>query len=198
MINPAQITDYNRSHAELEEFLLFAIMVAGKKSTVEAPKLDRFLSGLRERYGEQLLSGMSGTPFQFIRFAKAEGTLLDIMKEYAISPYRQRYNSFCDAVQIFDLRAVNMSRLMKVRGIGLKTARFFLSHSREDFDEPMLDTHILSWLRDQGYTGAPQATPQNEGVYNYYANVFKSLARQLGLSVTDLDLTIWKQYSKTN
>lgn len=86
---------------------------------------------------------------------------------------------------------------MQVRGIGLKTARFFLSHSREDFNEPMLDTHILQFLRDQGYNDAPKSTPQNENTYFYFANIFKNIARQLGKSVTDLDLEIWKKYSGT-
>ena len=43
----------------------------------------------------------------------------------------------------------------------------------------------------------PKSTPSNENTYHYFANIFKNIARQLGKSVTDLDLEIWKQYSKT-
>jgi hypothetical protein len=43
MINPAEVTNYNRSHNELEEFILFCINVAGKKSSIEAPKLEVFI-----------------------------------------------------------------------------------------------------------------------------------------------------------
>jgi hypothetical protein len=189
MINPAQVTDYNRTQSELQEFLLFCINVSGKKSAVEAPKLEVFLERVRNITGEDApFDGMKklGTP-----------RLVEIMHWAAISPYKQRHNSYCDILQLGGLRAVTLTRLLQVRGIGLKTARFFLSHSREDFDEPMLDTHILRFLRDQGYKDAPKSTPQNVGLYNYYANVFKMFARTLGKSVTDLDLEIWKQYSKT-
>lgn len=195
MIDPAKVTNYNRTHAELEEFLLFGINVAGKKSSIEAPKLERFLIGLRDRYGNACSDPSS--PFSLVRYAWAEGTLQTLMKRYGISPYKQRYNSYCDILHIQDLYTIPLQSLMKIRGVGLKTARFFLSHSREDFDEPMLDTHILSFLRDQGYSDAPKTTPSNPSVYAQYASIFKDIARQLNQSVTDLDLQIWKQYSGT-
>ena len=199
MINPAKVTDYNRTQSELQEFLLFCINVSGKKSAVEAPKLEVFLERVRNITGHDVpFDGM--TKLYFTRplcHDRDDNRLLEIMHWAAISPYKQRYNSYCDVLKLGDLRAVTLSRLLQVRGIGLKTARFFLSHSREDFDEPMLDTHILRFLRDQGYRDAPKSTPQNEGIYNYYANVFRMFARTLGKSVTDLDLEIWKQYSKT-
>jgi len=195
MIDPSKVTNYNRTHAELEEFLLFGINVAGKKSSIEAPKLERFLIGLRDRYGHACSDPSS--PFSLVRYSWAEGTLQNLMKKYGIAPHKQRYNSYCDVIHISDLYLVSLDRLLQVRGIGLKTARFFLSHSRENFDEPMLDTHILSFLRDQGYSDAPKTTPSNPSVYAQYASIFKDIARQLGESVTDLDLRIWKQYSGT-
>ena len=195
MINPAKVTNYNRTHSELEEFLLFGINVAGKKSSVEAPKLERFLTGLRGRYGAACSDPSS--PLSLVRYAWAEGTPQGLMKEYAIAPHKARYNSYCDVLHIVDLYTIPLNSLLKVRGIGLKTARFFLSHSREDFDEPMLDTHILSFLRDQGYSDAPKTTPSNPSVYAQYAGIFKDIARQLGKSVTDLDLQVWKKYSGT-
>ena len=96
------------------------------------------------------------------------------------------------------MRDVTLEELMKVRGIGMKTARFFLSNTRKDFDEPMLDTHIMSWLRDQGYVNAPKSTPSNKKVYDYWADIFKDLARLRNKSVRELDIEIWKEYSNTN
>ena len=156
MINPAKVKNYNRTESELEEFLLFGINVAGKKSAVEAPKLEAFLRGARK---------LDVSPFDWIRLLQEDGGL----------------KSF-----------------MKVRGIGMKTARFFLSNTRKDFDEPMLDTHIMSWLRDQGYVNAPKSTPSSKKVYDYWADIFKDYARQLGKSVRELDIEIWKEYSNTN
>ena len=190
MINPAEVTNYNRTQSELQEFLLFCINVAGKKSSIEAPKLEVFIQRAKDITKES-------TPFNCIKKLIKLGRLQEIMHWAKLSPYKQRYNSYVDAVKLGDLQTVTLNRLLQVPGIGLKTARFFLSHSREDFDEPMLDTHILQFLRDNGYKGAPKSTPSNVGVYNYYANIFKMFARVSGKSVTDLDLEIWKQYSKT-
>jgi len=190
MINPAEVTNYNRTQYELEEFILFCINVAGKKSAIEAPKLEVFIERAKDITKET-------TPFNCIRKLIKLGRLQEIMHWAKLSPYTQRFNSYVSVVTINDLQTVTLNRLLQVPGVGLKTARFFLSHSREDFDEPMLDTHILRFLRDQGYSGAPKSTPSNVGIYNYYANVFKMFARTLGKSVTDLDLEIWKKYSGT-
>lgn len=190
MINPAEVTNYNRTQYELEEFILFCINVAGKKSSIEAPKLEVFIERAKNITKET-------TPFNCIRKLIKLGRLQEIMHWAKLSPYSQRFNSYVAVVAIKDLQTVTLNRLLQVPGVGLKTARFFLSHSREDFDEPMLDTHILRFLRDQGYSGAPKSTPSNVGIYNYYANVFKMFARTLGKSVTDLDLEIWKKYSGT-
>ena len=191
MINPAEVTNYNRTQSELQEFILFCINVAGKKSSIEAPKLEIFIQRAKDITKET-------SPFNCIKKLIKLGRLQEIMHWAKLSPYAQRYNSYVDVVKIRDLQKVTLNRLLQVPGIGLKTARFFLSHSREDFDEPMLDTHILHFLRDQGYANAPKSTPSNENVYHYFANIFKDIARQLGKSVTDLDLEIWKQYSKTS
>ena len=190
MINPAEVTNYNRTQYELEEFILFCINVAGKKSAIEAPKLEVFIERAKDITKET-------TPFNCIKKLIKLGRLNEIMHWAKLSPYAQRYNSYVAVAKIKDLQTVTLNRLLQVPGIGLKTARFFLSHSREDFDEPMLDTHILRFLRDQGYADAPKSTPTNENTYYYFANIFKNIARQLGKSVTDLDLEIWKQYSGT-
>jgi thermostable 8-oxoguanine DNA glycosylase len=190
MINPAEVTNYNRTQYELEEFILFCINVAGKKSAIEAPKLEVFIERAKNITEES-------TPFNCIKKLIKLGRLNEIMHWAKLSPYAQRYNSYVAVAKIKDLQTVTLNRLLQVPGIGLKTARFFLSHSREDFDEPMLDTHILRFLRDQGYSDAPKSTPTNENTYYYFANIFKNIARQLGKSVTDLDLEIWKQYSGT-
>jgi len=190
MINPAEVTNYNRTQYQLQEFILFGINVAGKKSSIEAPKLEVFIERAKNITKETL-------PFNCIRKLIELGRLQEIMHWAKLSPYKQRYNSYVAVSKIQDLQTVTLNKLLEVAGIGLKTARFFLSHSREDFDEPMLDTHILRYLRDQGYKDAPKSTPSSLPIYSYYANAFKMLARTLGKSVTDLDLEIWKKYSKT-
>ena len=62
MIDPSNVTNPARTPAELEEFLLFCVVVAGKNADQQAQKLlQRFLGGRR--------------PFAFIRASDREGLL---------------------------------------------------------------------------------------------------------------------------
>jgi thermostable 8-oxoguanine DNA glycosylase len=189
MINPAQVTNYQRTDCELQEFLLFCICVSGKRSAIEAPKLDAFLS--------DNLYPLPLKPFMLIKYLDSVGKLERQLKKHRISPYGQRLKSFRAVSCLTNLDSIGVTELNGVPGIGLKTSRFFLSHSRKGFDEPMLDTHILKYLRDNGYVDAPKSTPQNSEIYSKFANAFRSLANRLGKSVTDLDLEVWKKYSGT-
>ena len=193
MINPKKVTDYNRNQWQLQEFLIYCICVAGKRSEIESPKVRKFC--MDARFGFNLL------PFELIRkllrvaSVEADG-LKQHLKKYKISPYTQRYNSFKDVVTLLpdDLSEVTIDDLQKVRGISTKTSRFFLTHSREDFDEPVLDTHILRFLKDEGHD-VPDSTPQNPNVYAKIAKIFSSIAQAQKKSVTDLDLEVWTKYS---
>ena len=193
MIDPKKVTDYNRNQWQLQEFLIYCICVAGKRSEIESPKVRKFC--MDARFGFNLL------PFELIRkllgvaSVEADG-LKQHLKKYKISPYTQRYNSFKDVVTLLpdDLSEVTIDDLQKVRGISTKTSRFFLTHSREDFDEPVLDTHILRFLKDEGHD-VPDSTPQNPNVYAKIAKIFSSIAQAQKKSVTDLDLEVWTKYS---
>ena len=189
MIDPKKVTNYKRNKSELQEWLLYGICVAGKKSEIETRKLDKFLEGARN---------LDMTPFEYIRYLEDDcGELREEMMECKLAPYRARYNSFTDAVVLLpdDLSEVTIDDLQEVRGISTKTSRFFLTHSREDFDEPVLDRHINKFLRDEGHEDVPVDTPQNPKVYARIAKLFSDIAEQRGQSVTELDLEVWKLYS---
>ena len=194
MIDPKRVTNYNRTTSELQEFLLFCVCVAGKKSTIEAPKLDKFLNALKVEYGDH-------EPFALVKLALDDDNLMDMMQEYKIAPYQQRYNSFVDLITKLDWESLDEStldQLQSVRGISTKTSRFFLTHSVEKFDEPVLDTHILRFLTDFGYKDVPKSTPQNPKVYEKFSKLFRSIARFEGKSVADFDLEVWTKYSYGN
>jgi len=196
MIDPKKVTDYKRNKFQLQEWLLYGICVAGKKSEIETVKLDKFLQDCNG-------IGSATTPFNLIRkLLKTSSVifkdgLMEKLSKNKIAPYKQRYNSFVDAVTLLpdDLSEVTIDDLQEVRGISTKTSRFFLTHSREDFDEPVLDRHINKFLRDEGHENIPVDTPQNPKVYARIAKLFTDIAKQRGQSVTELDLEIWKLYS---
>ena len=190
-INPQEITDYNRTDAELEFFLLFCIVVAGKKSDIQARKLE-------EWYDDRVYH--KDTPFEYIERLDADGELRSSLEKVRMGQYNRLINSFQDVIGIGGRGRMNLSKcslqdLCLIRGVKLKTSNFFLTHSREDYNVPVLDTHVLKFLKAEGIKNVPKSTPQDEKLYNSLAKQFTTIAKRRRMSVADLDLQVWKQYS---
>jgi thermostable 8-oxoguanine DNA glycosylase len=186
-INPQEITDYNRTTDELEFFLLFCVVVAGKTSHIQAGKLEQW-------YNARFYQWHS--PFDYISSLLSLG-LRGSLENVKMGQYGRLVNSFRDVVEIgLDLKKCTLHDLCKIRGIKFKTANFFLTHSRKDYNVPVLDTHVLKFLKSQGVKDVPKATPQDETDYNFFADQFAEIAKEMKMSVADLDLQVWKQYSK--
>jgi hypothetical protein len=194
MINPHTITNFNRTQEELEEFLLFAIMVAGKSSDQTAKKLEKFLLPARA----QNLS-----PFDWIQSlvdqAKPERNYYPLSFELMRNRVGQyiRIDGAFTGVLAFKNRLdkVSLAELEGVFGVGPKTARFFLLHSRPNLKFGVLDTHILKWMSEQGYR-VPKSTPSGKR-YLQLEKQFLDHAANIGISIADLDLQIWSGKVKT-
>jgi hypothetical protein len=149
-VDPRAITQFSRTIPELEEFLLFAIVVAGKRSDLQSRKLEAFL-----RAGPRVSS-----PFKSIRILNQRGQLGEAIEAQRLGQYRRIGAAFASAAMSgLDLRSCSVTDLEAIPGIGPKTARFFLLHSRPGVRVAALDTHILSWMRSQGIQ-TPAVTPQ--------------------------------------
>jgi thermostable 8-oxoguanine DNA glycosylase len=184
MIKPTAITDFNRSDYELQEFLLFCVCVAGKSSEQQAKKLDLFLIGL---IGE--------LPFNKIINANMIGHLVDALTQVKMGQYTRISKAFIAiAYSQLDLKTCTVEQLEAIPGIGPKTARFFLLHSRPNQEYAVLDTHILSWMRARGWK-APKATPC-QPLYGKLEVAFLAECVYSGLSPATLDLMVWKARSQ--
>jgi|TARA_Y100001951_G_C11246951_1_gene243949 thermostable 8-oxoguanine DNA glycosylase len=185
-INPQKITDFNRTKAELELFAVFAVCVAGKRAKVMAKKVnDCFL--------ECWTPTARLSPFEMIK------SLLDIriFGAYLQSNRFGQYKRLWRALkELSDLDVATCSRedLEKVHGIGPKTSRFFLMHSRPNQQFATLDTHVLKWLRSKG-VDAPKDTPQSKKVYAKLERKFLQLCKDERKLPADMDLKIWKCYA---
>lgn len=188
MITPTSITNYNRTEAELEEFLMFAILVAGKGAEQQAKKLDQFLS---------VADMLNQSPFEYLQ-DKFDGVGLDldmIMRECKLGQYNRIGQAFRGILKFKgNLKNVTIEELESVKGIGSKTARFFILHSRPDANVACLDTHILKWMSEQGYKNIPKATPPKKK-YAEIEKLFLQEAIRHQMTPADLDLTIWKSYA---
>jgi thermostable 8-oxoguanine DNA glycosylase len=185
MINPTTITNYNRTQSELEEFLMFSIMVAGKSAKQTALKLNQFLN-MRED---------CESPLEFLDNLIHEGRLYDAMKNCRLGQYGRLAKAFQGIVQLRNkLHKASVNDLEAITGIGPKTARFFILHSRENVRLAVLDTHILKWLKLHG-ENAPKTTPTGKK-YAMLEQAFLNYAWKYEMEPATLDLHIWKQYSQ--
>lgn len=185
LVDPHDITDYDRTDAELQLVMLFWIAAAGKKATTAARSLAALLSEGSVRFSED-------EPFAIV---KSYGESLGIsMKRHGMGCYNNKSACMLALARSgLDLKVCSVSDLESVRGIGPKTARCFLMHSRRGVRHAGLDTHVLKYMRDLGIE-APKSTPTGKR-YAELERAFLELADQSGMAVADFDLDIWRRYS---
>ena len=185
MIDPRDITKFDRTQDELEEFYLFCLVVAGKNAMVQSTLLDRYLA----QYDFT-------SAFDAILCSHTLGTLETDIIRSRLGQYTRLTRAFLQSAVTLKnkLDTCTVADLESIHGVGPKTARFFVLHSRADQKIAALDTHILRFLRDQGID-APKGTPGAGTQYKKYENLFVEHASKSGMTVADFDLKIWKQYS---
>ena len=185
LIDPKDITNYNRTDIELQSFWIFCILVAGKNSDTTS----RLVTKLLKDRGRM-------TPFEFIKSLKLS-ELHNYLKAHKTGQYDRIRKALYFSSKL-DLRTCTRDDLMNVYGVGPKTARFFLLHTREFCDEVVLDTHILRWMREKcGVKEAHKNTPQNPEKYAQYAGLCKYLMEEhyTDLTLAQADLMIWTEMS---
>lgn len=181
-INPKQITNTNRTKSELEAFWIFCIVVAGKNSDWASRTVAKFLS----KRGEL-------SPFAFIR-SLGDNALHNTLVANRVGQYGRIHRAITQSLSL-DLQTATVDDLTSVFGVGSKTARFFLVHSREDVEHAVLDTHILKWL-SRRIENVPKSTPP-EKTYLKLEKKFISLAKAEfpNMTIAQIDLLIWMQES---
>ncbi len=191
MIDPYNITNFNRTEAELQELLMFCILVAGKTAYIQAGKLEQFLNSIRER----LMLPDQVKPFEIIKSANDHGILLQEIQKAKLGQYTKITKAFDYLINNkIDLFKCGPIDLEKVPGIGMKTSRFFILHSRNIKTLAVLDVHILKFLGTLGYK-VPKTTP-NQKQYYYLEQKFLEYCQANDLHPATADLEIWKSYAK--
>tara|TARA_B100000287_G_scaffold226164_1_gene213394 strand:- start:150 stop:731 length:582 start_codon:yes stop_codon:yes gene_type:complete len=188
-INPKKITDFNRTKADLELFAIFAVCVAGKGSQQTADKVNEHFRDVQTPT-EQL------TPFETIKKLIGANIFGGYLQHAKFGQYKRIYRALKELAESgIDLKTCKVEDLEAIHGIGPKTARFIIMHSRPNQRIATLDTHILKWLREQGVP-TPKSTPQSQKVYKDLEEKFLTFCDNWDILPSQLDLQIWKQYSK--
>lgn len=179
---PAVVAPVERTEAQLEEFLIFSVMVAGKPAWQTERKVRAILAEAPPHL----------SPLGFVRFlASRRGALDRALRRHRTGQYRRIGRALAQAARTqLDLRTCPVAALEAIPGIGPKTARFFLLYTRPGVRLAALDTHVLRWLREQGYD-APRSTPGSPARYRELELCFLAEACSRGLSPRDLDAQIW-------
>lgn len=185
MIYARDITNFNRTQAELEELLLFSVAVAGKTADTIAHQLETFL--LLERRGV--------TPFAKVRNMVQDGILLKNLKKAKLGKYGVLKRAYKElAFANIDLKKCEIKDLEQFTGIGPKTSRFFILHTRAHSRVAVLDTHILKWMSDK-FPGVPKSTPSRKK-YLQLEQKFLGYCDECQISPEVLDLQIWNAGSR--
>ncbi len=177
---------------QLEWWILFGICVAGKSAKGTEKKLRAFLDDIRDT-----MPGYEGvSPFEIVKHAIYYKNLNYYLRKHKLGKYKLYRKAFPAAISI-DLDNVTVESLEKVPGIGPKTARMVVMYGFPDKGNSIavLDTHILKFLRSQGYN-APKSTP-NGSRYVELERAFIAEAKKRDMSPAALDTQIWQQYAQT-
>lgn len=184
MIDPRDIINFNRTEEELEELLLFCIIVAGKTASVQAKKLESFLT--KEKF--------KSSPFNLLRYYIKKKILLKKIKDSKLGQYNRLKRAFVEVLNL-NVTLCTVEELERITGIGPKTARFFILHSRPNQNIAVLDTHVLKWLRDELGIDTPKSTPSSKK-YLELEQSFLGYCKEHNKNPAKFDLEIWNKYSR--
>lgn len=196
LIDPYNITNYNRTEEELQLFLLFCIVVAGKTAYIQAQKLSEMLQSINTR----LMMPEHILPFQSIKSAEQHGILMEEIQKAKLGQYRKIYSAFKYITENeYDLRTTTTDQLELIPGVGMKSSRFFLLHSDINWKNriAILDTHILKFIKENIDNRAPKSTPTIKVTYKYWEDLFLYWCEVNKKNVAEFDLDIWKSHART-
>jgi hypothetical protein len=195
---------YNASIAELENFILINMFVAGKNASVQQLKLDQFVNCVRRDLGSDIVDklGVLSAIHNCIPSADINDFILGLLKEVKAGQYTRLTAGVVQLSEAvgsgkINLRACTRTELVKIKGIGYKTASMFLMYTRRNLNIACLDTHILKYLREEANVqDVPLATPSTVSEYRRLEREFINLAQKANKSISDFDFEIWSYYRK--
>jgi thermostable 8-oxoguanine DNA glycosylase len=193
---------YDAKPAELEKFVLVNMFVAGKNASVQQAKLDQFVNCVRRDLGEIIVDtlGVLSAIHNVLSDAEVNNRVLGWLKEVKSGQYTRLTNGIVQLAEHIgagkiDLKNCNRQHLIRIKGIGYKTASMFLLYTRRNLAVACLDTHILKYLREETQTpNVPLTTPNVKLEYRRLEEAFLRIVNASNKSVAEFDFEIWSRY----
>lgn len=187
MINPTKITKFDRTYEELIEFFTFCACVAGKNSDIVARKVNALTKE------GTFWACMYSYPLD--ENGVWELRMLDLLIKHKIGQYKRIMHILREVVML-DLSECSVERLASIKGIGPKTACFFLLHSRPNQELVVIDTHLLKFYNRE--MGTSHKKPPTKWLdYTDLGRVIASIIKNKfpKMTLAEADLKIWMAYS---
>jgi thermostable 8-oxoguanine DNA glycosylase len=98
-----------------------------------------------------------------------------------------------------DLRHGSFDELLAIKGFSFKTLPFFLTYSRENSEWFVPDIHVMRAMDKEGCPHIRKnpageiLPPESRAYYTKLNEYFNEMARERGLTVRELDYSIWSQ-----
>lgn len=193
---------YDATIPELESFVLTNMFVAGKNASVQQVKLDQFIGCVRRDIGSYIVDtlGVLSAIHNAVPSADVNDKVLGWLKEVKSGQYTRLTAGIIQLAEFIgsgaiDLKTCNRAALVRVKGIGYKTASMFLMYTRRGMKVACLDTHILKYLKEETPTiDVPDSTPVLKAEYLRLEDAFLRYARDANKSVAEFDFEIWSRY----
>jgi len=184
VIDPIKFTNFALDTNGLEEYILFSIGVAGKPALTTARLLEELLTKQEPE-----------SPFASVRAFKSEAKLRAAMKKVGFGCYNLKARGFWWIANAgLNLGNCTVDELELCPGVGMKTSRFFIMHTRAgDCNVACLDTHILKYMRDQGFPDIPKQTPARRRYLEIQGD-FLNICKEKNVHPAVFDLQIWNEY----
>ena len=210
--DPTSLTPIpERSQAELEEFAIFAICVAGKTARVVQRQLREFWDVQLTDYWathtavdpSRMLTdaewtAMQPSPFRLMKRLRME-EIQKALHAAGIGCHTSKGRGIYELSRKaclsgpIDLATCTPAELENIHGIGMKTSRFFIMYTQPGARVAALDTHILRWLREQG-VDAPHQSHSGRRYLELEEQFINLVPPEK--SIAEMDLEIWNRYSR--
>lgn len=193
MIIPTQITKYDRFPSELLQFAIFAACVAGKNADQTAKKVNDLWDD--QNFRSTLTNQWNHPPKNENDYQVCINAMRYNLEKHKIGQYDRLSRVLFVLNQLCcSLNTVLFNELVNYKGIGPKTAAFFILHSRKQANIPVIDTHICKYMATKGIE-----MKVTSSLSKYLANaelVSKHISQDYPNStLAEADLDLWIKFS---
>lgn len=175
-------TKYDRTQAELQQYILTCILTAGNRAEFARQKVNQITADVPD----------GQLPCRYLSDKK---DLDAFLQNNRTGKYRHLSKSIRRIAEL-DLATVTESELRTIPGVSFKTARIFLLRTRHDVQHAVLDTHTLKYLRERGVMDVPEKSPSKECEYlRLESELIRLFSEEFPTeSLAQADSIVWEHY----